>query len=421
MPECRIQCLSLFLGARELELALSQEKNLRATTLLMAVGVGVAVANIYYCQPLLGIMARDLHVSDHKAALVATLIQVGTALGMLFFVPLGDIAERRALTVRMCIFIAFAAFLNAIAPNFTLLAVFSFVLGLGCVVPHLILPFAAHLAPEGSRGKTVGTVISGMLIGILLARTVAGFVGAQFGWRAIYWISCVLMLALAFAFWRMLPESRSETRMHYFDLLRSVGSMVREHATLRESAAIGALLFAAFSAFWTTLVFFLARPPYHYGARMAGAMGLLAAASAALAPLVGRMVDRRSPKLGIAIAVLMTLGSFALLAVAGHWLLGLSVGVVLLDVGVQTGHISNQTRIYNAFPHARSRANTVYMVSYFTGGALGSALGTLGWNLAGWAGVCTAGAVLLVPALLILRTMRNERTEAVEEIEMSVA
>ena len=402
-------------------MSLSQEKKLRATTLLMAVGVGIAVANIYYCQPLLGIMARDLHVSDRHISVIATLIQVGTAFGMLLFVPLGDITERRALTVRMCIFVAFAAFLNAFAPNFVLLAVFSFVLGLGSVVPHLILPFAAHLAPEGSRGKTVGTVISGMLVGILLARTVAGFVGAQFGWRAIYWISSVLMLALAVAFWRMLPESRSNTRMHYFDLLRSVGSMVREYPTLRESAAIGALLFAAFSAFWTTLIFFLERPPYHYGARTAGAMGLLAAASAALAPMVGRMIDQRSPKLGIAIAVSMTLGSFALMALTGHWLLGLSLGVVLLDVGVQTGHISNQTRIYNAFPHARSRANTVYMVSYFTGGALGSTLGTLGWNFAGWAGVCTVGALLLVPALFILRNMRNERVRTIAEAEMSVA
>ncbi len=387
----------------------------------MAVGVGIAVANIYYCQPLLGIMARNLNVADRHIGLIATLIQVGTAIGMFLFVPLGDIAERRSLTVRMCVYIAFAAFLNAIAPNFALLATFSFLLGLGCVVPHLILPFAAHLAPEGARGKTVGTVISGMLIGILLARTVAGFVGAQFGWRAIYWISCGLMLGLAVAFHRMLPESRPSVHMRYPDLLRSVGSLVREHATLRQSAAIGALLFASFSVFWTTLVFFLARPPYHYGARTAGAMGLLAAASAGLAPLIGRMIDRRSPRLGIAIAVCTTIASFALMAVAGKWLIGLSLGVVLLDVGVQTGHISNQTRIYNAFPHARSRANTVYMVSYFTGGALGSSLGILGWNLAGWTGVCAAGIVLLVPALLILRTMPNERSARLNGAEMSVA
>ncbi len=394
---------------------------MRATTLLMAVGVGVSVANIYYCQPLLGIMGSNLHVSEHHIGWIATLTQIGTALGMLLFVPLGDIAERRTLTVRMCLFVAFAALLNAVAPNFALLAVFSFVLGMAGVVPHLILPFAAHLAPEGSRGKVVAKVISGMLVGILLARTVAGFVGAQFGWRAIFWISSVLMLTMALTFWRLLPQSKPMLRMHYFDLLRSVGRMVREHRTLRESAAIGSLLFASFSAFWTTLVFFLARPPYHYGARMAGAMGLLAAASAALAPLVGRMIDRRSPTVGIAIAVLLALASFVVMAFTGHWLIGLSVGVILLDVGVQTGHISNQTRIYNTFPEARSRANTVYMVSYFTGGALGSTLGNLGWNFAGWAGVCTVGIVLLIPALFILRKMRNERVEAPDELEASIA
>lgn len=392
--------------------SVASERKLQATTLLMAVGVGVAVANIYYCQPLLGIMGRNLGVSDHQIGWIATLTQIGTALGMLLFVPLGDIVERRALTVRMCLFIAFGALLTAISPHFAWLALFSFILGLGSVVPHLILPFAAHLAPEGSRGKIVAKVISGMLVGILLARSVAGFVGAQFGWRAIYWISCVLMLALAAAFWRLLPQSHPSVRMHYFDLLRSVAGMVRGERTLRESAAIGSLLFASFSAFWTTLVFFLAKPPYHYGARMAGALGLLAAASAALAPMVGRVIDRRSPRVGIGVAVFLALGSFVLMSVAGRWLVGLGLGVIVLDVGVQTGHISNQTRIYNAFPHARSRANTVYMVSYFTGGALGSLLGNVGWNLAGWLGVCAVGALLLVPALVILQRLHCDKESA---------
>jgi predicted MFS family arabinose efflux permease len=399
----------------------SADRKLQATTLLMAVGVGVAVANIYYCQPLLGIMAQNLQVSDRHIGWIATLTQIGTALGMMLFVPLGDIAERRSLTVRMCISAAVAALLTGFAPSFGLLAIFSFLLGFGCVIPHLILPFAAQLAPEGSRGKVVAKVISGMLVGILLARTVAGFVGAQFGWRAIFWISAVLMLALATAFRRLLPESHPSVKMHYFDLLRSVGSMVREHSALRESAAIGALLFGSFSAFWTTLVFFLAKPPYHYGARMAGAMGLLAAASAGLAPIVGRMIDRRSPKLGIAIAVCLALSSFILMAFVGHWLIGLGVGVILLDIGVQTGHISNQTRIYNAFPEARSRANTVYMVSYFTGGALGSTLGNLGWNVAGWAGVCTVGVALLAPALVILRSMRGEPVQMAKNFKPTAA
>jgi predicted MFS family arabinose efflux permease len=309
-------------------------KNLQATTLLMAVGVGVAVANIYYCQPLLGIMAENLHVNERHTGWLATLTQLGTAFGMLLFVPLGDIVERRALTVRMCLFVAASALLNAIAPGYWWLALFSFVLGLGSVVPHLILPFAAHIAPEGSRGKVIAKVISGMLVGILLARVVAGFVGAQFGWRAMYFVSAALMVLLAAAFRVLLPQSHPEIRMHYFDLLRSVRTMVRDESTLRESAVIGALLFASFSVFWTTLVFYLAHPPYHYGARMAGALGLLAAASAALAPFVGRMIDRGSPRLGITIAVALAVGSFLLMSVFGHWLVGLGLGVVLLDVGV---------------------------------------------------------------------------------------
>lgn len=380
----------------------------------MSVGVGVAVANIYYCQPLLGIMGNSLHVNERHAGWIAMLTQLGTALGMLLFVPLGDIVERRKLTVRMCLLVALSAVLNALAPGYWWLAGFSFVLGVASVVPHVILPFAAHLAPEGTRGKVVGKVISGLLVGILLARVVAGFVGAQFGWRAIFWISAGLMVALAAAFRMFLPESHPQVRMHYFDLLRSVGRMVREERTLRESATVGALLFASFSVFWTTLVFFLARPPYHYGARMAGALGLLAAASAGAAPIVGKMIDRRSPKVGISIGVMLAAVSYVAMALAGHRLIGLGIGVVLLDVGVQTGHISNQTRIYNSYPQARSRANTVYMVSYFIGGAAGSALGNFGWHVAGWGGVCTAGVAVLIPALLVMWRMRERRPSMVE-------
>jgi predicted MFS family arabinose efflux permease len=367
------------------------DTSLRRTTLLLAAGGAISVANIYYCQPLLGEMGRGFGVTDATMGLVPTMTQIGTALGMLVFVPLGDVFERRRLASWMCVVSATAVALTSIAPSFGWLVAASFLVGVGNNIPHLLLPFAAQIAPDDQRGKVVGTVVGGLLVGILVSRFFSGWIGDLLGWRWVYRIATAVMLALGVAIARLLAKSPPTLHLSFRALYASIGGLVRHEPQLRAAAASGALLFGAFSAFWTTLVFFLGTPPYHYGARTAGVFGLVAAASAGIAPLVGRAVDKRPPSTGVVFGALVTAAGFAVLALAGRHLVGLVGGVVLLDVGVQSGHVANQARIYKEFPAARSRANTVYMVSYFVGGAMGSMLGAHAWSAYGWLGVCVTG------------------------------
>jgi predicted MFS family arabinose efflux permease len=370
----------------------------RALVWIMAVACGVGVANIYYNQPLLTQMGGTFRAS---AAYLPMFTQIGAGLGMFLFVPLGDMFERRRLIVLVCSAAAAACILNAISPSLALLSVASLILGLTSIVPHLILPFAAQIAAPSERGRVVGTVLSGLLIGILVARTVSGFLGASFGWRTVYWIAAALMCVLAFTLGRSLPRSEPHSTLSYAQLLRSILTLIREQPLLREASAIGALLFGAFSVFWATLIYRLSEPPFHYGARTAGLFGLVGVAGALAAAAVGRVADRQGPRVTVGIGIAITVASYAVFWLTGATIVGLVAGVILLDLGVQAGHVSNQTRIYSILPEARSRLNTVYMVTYFLGGSLGSALGAYGWKLARWNGVCVAGFALSLLALAV--------------------
>jgi predicted MFS family arabinose efflux permease len=281
------------------------------------------------------------------------------------------------------------------------LAASSFLVGFFTVVPHVAVPLAAHLATPGERGRVIGLVMGGVLVGILLARTVSGFVGGALGWRAVYALAALAMLALGLALWRLLPESPPEGAHRYGALLASLGDLVRKEGELREASLIGGMIFGAFSTFWTTLAFFLEGPPYHAGAEAAGLFGLVGAAGALAAPLVGRLSDRRGPRFATGVALAVALASFAVFAAAGKVLGGLIAGVVLLDVGVQSAHVSNLARIHALDSAARSRRNTVYMVTYFVGGALGTSLGVQAWTRAGWSGVSLTGAAFVAAALAV--------------------
>jgi predicted MFS family arabinose efflux permease len=365
---------------------------------IMAVACGVGVANIYYNQPLLTQMGGTFRGS---AAYLPMFTQIGAGLGMFLFVPLGDMLERRRLIVMVCGAAAVAAILNAVSPSLELLSLASLILGLASIVPHLILPFAAQIAAPSERGHVVGTVLSGLLIGILVARTVSGFLGASFGWRTVYWIAAGLMCILAVTLGRTLPKSEPHSTLSYPQLLRSILTLIREQPLLREASAIGALLFGAFSVFWATLIYRLSEPPFHYGARTAGLFGLVGVAGALAAAAVGRVADRKGPRFTVGIGIAITVASYVVFSLTGSTIIGLVAGVILLDLGVQAGHVSNQTRIYGILPEARSRLNTVYMVTYFLGGSIGSALGAYGWKLARWNGVCAAGFALSILALAV--------------------
>jgi predicted MFS family arabinose efflux permease len=367
----------------------------------MALSVGVIVANIYYVQPLLAAMAHTFSVSVSMIGLVAMLTQVGTAIGMLIFVPLGDSHDRRALLTALLLGACVALCGVATAQNLVWISIASFAVGLCGAAVHVIVPFAAQLAPESSRGRVLGTVFSGLLIGILLARTFSGVVASFFGWRSVYFIAAVGILALMMLLRARLPKVAPQSNLRWPALMRSLVDLVRDHPALRESAFLGAALLCVFSAFWTTLVFLLQTPPYHYGSSVAGLFGLVGAAGALCAPLVGRFADRRGPQFTILLALVTTVASFLLLGVLGKVMAGLIAGVILLDIGVQSGHVANQTRIYALDANARSRLNTVYMFCYFTGGSIGSWVGAICWAYKGWWAVCAFSLAVLAIALLV--------------------
>ncbi len=378
----------------------------RKLVLLMAVATGLIVANLYYAQPLLNLIASGLGLAEAQVGIVATLTQVGYAVGLLCIVPLGDAHDRRALIYRtvLCVAVATAAF--ALAPNLLLLSAASFAIGVTAAAAQVVVPFAASLADERERGRVVGTVMSGLLIGILGARTLSGIIGAQFGWRTMFWIAAVLMLVLAMVLRATLPKDHSQTGMPYGKLLRSLATLIREQPVLREASLFGAMLFGGFSVFWVVLVFFLEKR-YGYGSAVAGLFGLVGVAGALAASLAGRLSDRIPARRITGAGMLIVLLSYAVFWLLGYQLWGLILGVILLDLGVQSGHIANQTRVYALIPEARSRLNTVYMVSYFIGGSVGTILSTLAWSYFGWSGVCAVGGLMVSVGLVLFVARRR--------------
>lgn len=364
--------------------------SVRFIVLVLAVAAGASVGNLYLLQPLLPEVARAFSTTPRAVGLVSMLTQIGYGAGMLLFVPLGDVVERRRLMLTLLGAVAVALLAVAAAPTLPVLALASLAVGMTTVVPQLALPLAAHVAPPEERGRAVGAVMGGLLAGILLARTASGFLGAQLGWRAVYVAAAALMVALALALRALLPVSRPETSLPYPALLRSLVTLAREEPVLREAAALGALGFAAFSVFWSTLAFQL-EMRHGLGPDAAGLFGVLGAAGALAAPVLGRLADRTSPRANAGASLAIALAGFAVLG-AGGTIPALVAGVLLLDVGVQGNHVSNLARVHARRPEARSRMNTLYMVTYFAGGALGTAAGTWAWTGHGWRGVCVAGA-----------------------------
>ncbi len=368
--------------------------------LLLSLACGVGVSNIYYNQPLLLEMGRDLHVAPAQIGEVAVATQIGYALGILLFVPLGDVVERRGLMVRLFAAVAASMLVTALAPSFAVLLAASVVTGLTAAVTHVAVPIAPELVPDEDRGRAIGTVMTGLLLGILLARSFSGALGSWFGWRAVFFVGAGLNLLFAPLLLRSFPRLPPKRPVGYGHALRSLWTMVAGEALLRESAVVGGLVFAAFSAFWTTLVFLLGSPHYNLGAGVAGAFGILGATGALVAPFAGRLADRHGTRAVMNWALLVQGLAFAGLWLFGYHLLGLVAGVVLLDGGAQANQIANQTRIFGIDVNARGRINTVYMMIYFAFGSAGSAAGSLAWQHAGWPGVCALGLGFLGLAAL---------------------
>jgi predicted MFS family arabinose efflux permease len=362
--------------------------------MLMAVACGAAVANLYYAQPLLSSIAHQLSVSDGTAGLLVTASQVGYAAGLVLIVPLGDLLERRRLITRTLLVTAAALALTAAAPSFPLLAVGLLAVGVTSVVAQILVPLASTLAPEHERGRVVGKVMSGLLIGILIARTFSGLVAEAGGWRLVFAISAGAMVVLSAVLRARLPAVEPSTTLPYPKLLRSIARLVIEQPTLRVRMIYGTLGMGQFSALWTTIAFMLAGPPYHYGEATIGLFGLAGLVGALAAQAAGRLADRGRHHISTGLFFATMLGSWALIAAGRSSLAALVLGIALLDLGIQGAQITNQSVIYALVPSARSRLTTAYMTALFASAAISSALAASIYDADGWGAIAILGAAM---------------------------
>ncbi len=375
-----------------------------ALVLLLATGAGLAAAAIYYSQPMLGVLGAETGASARAVGFVPTLTQLGYALGILFLAPLGDRYDRRRIILAKAAVLCAALLVAAGSPSIVWLLAASLVVGLSATMAQDIVPAAATLAPEASRGKVVGTVMTGLLLGILLSRVVSGLVAEHFGWRAMFVGAAASIALIGAAAWRGLPRFRPTTQMGYGALLASLGQLWQRHPALRRAALAQGLLSVGFSAFWSTLAVMLHGEPFHLGSAAAGAFGLAGAAGALAAPLAGKLADRRGPELVTRLGAGLAAVSFAAMVLAPllppQAQLGLLVATAIgFDLGIQAALIAHQTIVYSIEPGARSRLNAVLMSVMFVGMATGSALGAVLLSALGWMGVAGLATLAALAAL----------------------
>lgn len=362
----------------------------------MALACALAVATIYYHQLLLPQMAAAFARTPTEAGWVATLTQLGYAAGLLLIVPLADSREPRRLAALAIAANALALLACAAAQSFAMLCAASFATGVTAITAQIIIPALSGHAAPAARGRIVGTLLGGLSTGLLLARTLSGFVAAHAGWRAVFVLAAAVDLALFVLVARLLPRAASLAPLGYGDLLRSLAGLARQEPVLRLSTASGFLMFAAFSALWATLAGLLAQPPYGFGPAAVGALGLVSLLGIAASPGIGALADRLGGRaLVLAGAIALVVG-YALVAATGHGLAWLLAGMVLLDFGNRAGLVANQARVQALRPEARSRLNTAFIGPYFLGGAAGAVLGSAGAHHGGWGGLAIAG---VLPAL----------------------
>jgi predicted MFS family arabinose efflux permease len=375
----------------------------QAMIVLMAIATGLAVASNYYAQPLLQTIATAFKLSISQAGFIVTAAQLGYALGLMFIVPLGDMFERRMLIVLMTLLSACGLLITAMSASVVWVIAGAALTGLFSVVAQILVPLAATLAEPQQRGKVVGTIMSGLLLGVLLARTVAGALAVAGGWRTIYWVASGLMTVMAVVLWRALPRYKQANGLHYPQLLASVVSLFRRNATLRTRAILGALAFANFSVLWTSMAFLLAAPPYRYSEAVIGLFGLVGVAGALAASRAGQQADQGRSRRTTMLGLLLLLASWLPIWLGQYAVFALLFGIIVLDLAVQAIHVTNQTMIYRMMPEARSRLTAGYMTCYFIGGAMGSQISAAAYQQAQWTGVAIAGTVLSLMNLIVWR------------------
>ncbi len=380
---------------------------------VMALACGVGVSNLYFPQAISPLIAHDLAVSKPAATVVATLAQLGYAVGIFFLVPLGDRLPRRWLIAAMFGIAAIGLLFASASQTLTPLYILSLMIGIATVAPQILIPFGADFAPPGQTSRMVSTLQAGLLAGILLSRAFGGLLGQWLGWRSPYLVSGVLAALLAIALVFALPSLPAKVRHTYPALIASSVRLFVTESELRRSCLYQALLFSGFSAAWTSIALLLTGPIYGFGTGVVGIIALVSAGSVMLVPVAGRVVDRRGSDivslaciLGLVVAAAILLGG----QLGGDFgMAALIVGLLVLDVSVQSSQIANQSRIFALHPDARSRLNSVYMTSVFLGGAAGSAIGAVAFDHFGWFAVCAFILVVALAALLRHLLHRNSQ------------
>lgn len=375
-----------------------------AIILILAAACGLIVANLYYAQPLIGPISEDLGLSSGAAGLIVTLAQIGYGLGLLFLVPLGDIVENRKLVAILLVLAAIVLALGGGIHNVTLFLLTSMLIGMSSVAAQVLVPYAAHLSPEATRGRNVGNVMSGLLLGIMLARPVSSLVAEYMGWRAVYYLSAGAMLALALVLLRALPVRKPSTSTRYSALMISMLQLLKSTPILRRRALYHACVFGTFSLFWTTVPLYLTGPAFGFSQQEVALFALVGVSGALAAPVAGRLADRGWIRPGTAIALALVLVSMALPLAdqsgSTFALILLLIAAVVLDMGVSANLVLSQRTIFSLGAEIRSRLNGLFMAIFFAGGAIGSALGGWsysegGWNAALWIGITLPALALI--------------------------
>ncbi|TDB59724.1 MFS transporter [Photorhabdus khanii] len=383
------------------------EENISRTPLspgliaLIAIATGLVVASNYYAQPLLDTIALQFNLTVSEAGFIVTTAQLSYAVGLIFLVPLGDMFERRSLIVSMTMLAAVGLLITALSQNIWQMLLGTALTGLFSVVAQVLVPLAATLALPHQRGKAVGIIMSGLLLGILLARTISGAMTTLGGWRTIFWVASVLLVILSLTLWRCLPRYKQVTTLNYCQLLGSIVKLVATTPLLRVRAILGALTFANFSLLWTSMAFLLSAPPFNYSEGIIGLFGLVGAAGALMATKTGQLVDKGKGSLTTSISLVLLLISWIPIGFAKESLIGFLIGILLLDTAVQGVHVTNQSTIYRIMPEAKNRLTSAYMTSYFIGGALGSLVSGYAYKHSGWYGVAAAGMTICIISLIV--------------------
>lgn len=378
----------------------------------MAFCTGLIVANIYYCQPLVILVAREFGLTESHAGKISYLTQAGYALGLFLIVPLGDMFERRKQILMITGMAVLALLLAGFSGSFLLLQIACVLIGACSVVPQLILPMAANLSTDEERGQTIGIIMSGLLVGILASRAVSGSIGFIWGWRSVYFIAAAICALLLLLMAKRFPTSHPSFKGTYRQLMSSMALYIRTQPVLREASLINFLAFATLSAFWTTMVLFLANPPFSFQTLQIGLFGIAGAAGALAAPLVGKLSGGMNPRKNVIIGLALQLISIATFYFTGNYIFLFVIGIVLIDIGQQAIHVTNQTRIYAILPEARNRLNTVFMSVSFVGAASGSALGLWLWEKGQWPLFCAGiSAVILLNIIIYFFYQQKFKTK----------